>query len=185
MLTQLAQMASIAIENARQRRGARGQPHEGRVPGDALARAAHAAQRDPRLDAAPARGASSTPSGPTRGLEVIERNARAQTQLIDDLLDVSRIITGKLRLERRSRLALAAVIEAALDAVRPAAEAQADRACASTARADAADRILGRSGPAAAGRLEPALERDQVHAARAAASTVALRRVDDAGRGRA
>ena len=47
-----------------------------------------------------------------RGLEVIERNVRAQTQLIDDLLDVSRIITGKLRLEVRP-IDLAPVVEAA------------------------------------------------------------------------
>jgi PAS domain S-box-containing protein len=58
-----------------------------------------------------------------RGLEVIERNVRAQTQLIEDLLDVSRIITGKLRLEVRP-MDLAAVVEAGIDAVRPAAEAK-------------------------------------------------------------
>ena len=52
-----------------------------------------------------------------RGLEVIERNVRAQTQLIGDLLDVSRIITGKLRLEVRP-IDLAPVIEAGVDAVR-------------------------------------------------------------------
>ena len=46
-----------------------------------------------------------------RGLEVIERNVRAQTQLIEDLLDVSRIITGKLRLEVRP-IDLAPVVEA-------------------------------------------------------------------------
>src|SRR5262249_17421699 len=58
-----------------------------------------------------------------RGLEVLERNTHTQTQLIDDLLDVSRIITGKLRLDRRL-VELASVIETALDAVRPAAEAK-------------------------------------------------------------
>jgi PAS domain S-box-containing protein len=58
-----------------------------------------------------------------RGLEVIERNVRAQTQLIEDLLDVSRIITGKLRLEVRP-MDLVAVVEAGIDAVRPAAEAK-------------------------------------------------------------
>jgi signal transduction histidine kinase len=56
-----------------------------------------------------------------RGLEVIERNARAQTQLIDDLLDVSRIISGKLHLDVRSLEPLR-VCEDALDAVRLAAE---------------------------------------------------------------
>jgi signal transduction histidine kinase/CheY-like chemotaxis protein len=59
----------------------------------------------------------------TRGLEVIDRNARLQAQLIEDLLDVSRIITGKLRLDIRA-IELVPVIEAALDAVRGAAEAK-------------------------------------------------------------
>jgi PAS domain S-box-containing protein len=58
-----------------------------------------------------------------RGLEVIERNVRAQTQLIGDLLDVSRIITGKLRLEVRP-IEVAPVVEAGVDAVRPSAEAK-------------------------------------------------------------
>ena len=56
-------------------------------------------------------------------LETIERNARSQSQLIDDLLDVSRIITGKLSLEFQA-VDLATVIEAAIDSVRPAAEAK-------------------------------------------------------------
>jgi PAS domain S-box-containing protein len=57
-------------------------------------------------------------------LETIERNVRAQAQLIEDLLDVSRIITGKLRLEVRPA-ELVPVIEAALDTARPAAGAKA------------------------------------------------------------
>ena len=61
--------------------------------------------------------------GAVRAIETVERNARAQSQLIDDLLDISRIITGKLRLEIRT-LDLSAVIEAAVDAIRPAAEAR-------------------------------------------------------------
>ncbi len=58
-----------------------------------------------------------------RALEAIERNARSQAQLISDLLDVSRIITGKLRLEMRP-VELPRIIEAALDSVRPAADAK-------------------------------------------------------------
>jgi PAS domain S-box-containing protein len=58
-----------------------------------------------------------------KALSTIERNARAQTQLIDDLLDVSRIITGKLRLNVRA-VDLSSVITAAADAARPAAEAK-------------------------------------------------------------
>src|SRR6185436_1385143 len=59
----------------------------------------------------------------SRAFETIERNARSQSQLIDDLLDVSRLITGKLQLEPRP-VDLCAVIEAATDAVRPALEAK-------------------------------------------------------------
>ena len=56
-------------------------------------------------------------------LETIERNARAQSQLIDDLLDVSRIITGKLRLDVR-QVDPASFIESAIEALHPAAEAK-------------------------------------------------------------
>ena len=59
----------------------------------------------------------------TSALETIERNARAQSQLIDDLLDVSRIITGKLRLDVR-QIDPGSFIEAAIEALRPAAEAK-------------------------------------------------------------
>jgi PAS domain S-box-containing protein len=58
-----------------------------------------------------------------RALESIDRNARAQAQIIDDLLDVSRIITGKLQLEVKA-VNLLAVIEAAIDAVQLAADAK-------------------------------------------------------------
>jgi len=59
----------------------------------------------------------------SHALETIERNARAQSQLINDLLDVSRIITGKLQIEALS-VDLTKVIEAALDSVRPEIEAK-------------------------------------------------------------
>jgi PAS domain S-box-containing protein len=59
----------------------------------------------------------------TRGFDILERNVRLQAKLIEDLLDVSRIITGKLRVEKR-RLDLATVVEAAVDAARPAAQAK-------------------------------------------------------------
>jgi signal transduction histidine kinase/DNA-binding response OmpR family regulator len=57
------------------------------------------------------------------GLEVIDRNARAQAQLIEDLLDISRIISGKLTLDVQ-RVSLHEVIEGALAAVMPAADAK-------------------------------------------------------------
>jgi len=66
------------------------------------------------------------PSMARRGLESIERNAKAQAQLIEDLLDVSRIISGKVRLDVRP-ISLSHVIEEALEAVRPAAEAKSIR----------------------------------------------------------
>jgi signal transduction histidine kinase len=61
--------------------------------------------------------------GVRRGLETIERSSRVQAQLIDDLLDVSRIISGKMRLELRS-VDLPEIIDAALAAVAPAAQAK-------------------------------------------------------------
>ncbi|AFZ37354.1 PAS/PAC sensor hybrid histidine kinase [Stanieria cyanosphaera PCC 7437] len=61
-----------------------------------------------------------------RALETIERNARSQAQLIDDLLDISRIITGKIRLNVQT-IQLLSVIEAAIDTVRPAADAKSIR----------------------------------------------------------
>jgi signal transduction histidine kinase/CheY-like chemotaxis protein len=57
------------------------------------------------------------------GLAVIERNARVQTQLIEDLLDMSRIISGKVRLDVQ-HVDLNVVIEAAVDAVAPTAAAK-------------------------------------------------------------
>jgi PAS domain S-box-containing protein len=58
-----------------------------------------------------------------KALETIERNARAQAQLVDDLLDVSRIITGKLRMDVRPSDPKS-FIDAAVEAVKPAAEAK-------------------------------------------------------------
>ena len=59
-----------------------------------------------------------------RAVNVIRNNAMAQSQLIEDILDVSRIIGGKLRL-KLARVQLREVMEAALDSVSPAAEAKA------------------------------------------------------------
>ena len=60
-------------------------------------------------------------SGYLRGIETIERNAKAQVRLIEDILDGSRIITGNLHLEIRP-LDMTALVQAALDAVRPSAQ---------------------------------------------------------------
>jgi PAS domain S-box-containing protein len=61
--------------------------------------------------------------GRRRGLETIERNARVQRQLVEDLLDVSRITSGKLLLDLKE-VPLREVMEAALESVRPTAEAR-------------------------------------------------------------
>ncbi|MFL6210700.1 MAG: PAS domain-containing protein [Pyrinomonadaceae bacterium] len=58
-----------------------------------------------------------------QALESIERNAKAQQRLVDDLLDISRIITGNLRLDAIT-FELAPVVEAAVTAMRPAADAK-------------------------------------------------------------
>ena len=69
------------------------------------------------------RGGTLTEEKTARALETIERNARAQAQLIDDVLDVSRIITGKLRLNVVP-VSLLQVVETSIETVRPAADAK-------------------------------------------------------------
>ena len=86
--------------------------HELRTPLNAILGWAHIV-RDPQTDEATIR----------RALDVIQRNATLQVHLIDDLLDVSRIITGKLQLTL-DRVNLATVLTGAVDSVRPAANAK-------------------------------------------------------------
>jgi signal transduction histidine kinase len=122
ILIQLAQMASIAVENtifaeAREANRMKDEflatlSHELRTPLNAMLGWTRLLRMG-KLDA----------TDTAHGLEVIERNVSAQAKLIEDLLDVSRIMTGKMRLNIRP-MSLKAVIEAALDAVRPAAEAK-------------------------------------------------------------
>ena len=119
-LTQLARIASIAIENmlnseAREANRVKDEflatlSHELRTPLTAMLGWVQLL-RSGALEADDA----------SRGLEIIERNVMSQARLIDDLLDVSRIITGKLRLTMRP-ISLVSVIEAALDVVRPTAD---------------------------------------------------------------
>jgi signal transduction histidine kinase/ActR/RegA family two-component response regulator len=66
---------------------------------------------------------STTAEGLEKGLSTIERNARLQTQLIEDLLDMSRILAGKVRLDVQS-LQPTSCVEAAIDTVRPSAAAK-------------------------------------------------------------
>ena len=69
------------------------------------------------------RGASTDPTDLHEGMEAIERNARVQAQLVEDLLDVSRIIAGKLRLDVQ-HVELSPVVDASVAAVTPAAQAK-------------------------------------------------------------
>ena len=68
-------------------------------------------------------GMSNEPLEQRRAIDVIDRNARAQVQLIDDLLDLSRIMTGKVRLDLH-QVSLLSIVEAAVDSAKPAADAK-------------------------------------------------------------
>jgi CheY-like chemotaxis protein len=141
ILTQLAQMSSIAIENAinaeaREANRMKDEflttlSHELRTPLSAILGWTRLLR-------------SERPGAPKlrEGLEVIERNVMAQAKLIDDLLDVSRIITGKLRLQLRPA-ALSEVIEAAMTSMRPAAEGKKMRMEFQNRLGEDDDRILG------------------------------------------
>jgi signal transduction histidine kinase/DNA-binding response OmpR family regulator len=122
VLVQLAQMAAIAIENtifAEERETNRIKDeflsvlsHELRTPLNAILGWTQLLRMTPAGD-----------EDAVHGLDVIERNARAQAKLVEDLLDVSRVTTGKLRLNKRTT-DFSAVVSAALDAIRPTAEAK-------------------------------------------------------------
>jgi PAS domain S-box-containing protein len=119
----LARRISLALENARLYRQAQ---EANRAKDEFLATLSHELRtplnailgwtqilRSKRLDEVTA----------ARAFEAIERNAKAQAELIEDMLDVSRIITGRLRLELQP-VRLSDAVEAALDSVRPTAEAK-------------------------------------------------------------
>lgn len=122
ILVQLAQMASIAIGNiitadAREANRLKDEflgvlSHELRTPLQAMLTWLSILRRD-----------NVTPDMVTRGLDVIERSARAQAQLIEDLLDVSRIIRGQLRIEP-APVELPKVVELALETLKPTAAAK-------------------------------------------------------------
>lgn len=85
-----------------------------------------------------------------QGVEVIERNARSQAQIIEDLLDMSRIISGKIRLDVQ-RLDLAAVVQAAIETALPTAATKGIRLI------SVLDPLLGLSVSADANRLQQVL----------------------------
>lgn len=118
-----AQAEAVALENARLYEEAK---EANRLKDEFLATVSHelrtpltatigwsALLRSNKLDA----------SNHATALETIERNARSQSQLIEDLMDVSRIITGKLRLDVQT-VELTPILETAIASVRPAAEAK-------------------------------------------------------------
>ncbi|HMB95716.1 MAG TPA: response regulator, partial [Tepidisphaeraceae bacterium] len=119
MLVQLAQLASVAIENtifAEERESNRLKDeflstlsHELRTPLNAISGWIQLLQMEP------------VKGEVAHGLDVISRNVNAQTKLIEDLLDLSRITTGKLRLNARA-ISIKPVVEAAIDALRPIVE---------------------------------------------------------------
>jgi len=122
LLTQVAQMTALAVENTLY-----AEVHEAnRLKDEFLATLSHELRtpltailgwtrilRATRLDEARL----------SHGLDVIERSVTAQAKLIEDLLDISRIRTNKLRLQTRP-VRLVPIVEAAIEAVRPAAESK-------------------------------------------------------------
>ena len=84
--------------------------HELRTPLNAILGWTHLLKRDQQ-----------NPEMLSEAISVIERNARAQTQLIEDLLDMSRIISGNVRLDVQ-RVELSEIINAAMESVKPTAE---------------------------------------------------------------
>ncbi len=69
------------------------------------------------------RNTNLTPDETRRAIEIIDRNAKTQTQLIESVLDVSRIVSGKLQFDSRP-VEVEKVVEAAIDSMRPAADAK-------------------------------------------------------------
>ena len=94
--------------------------------------------------------------------QAIERNARTQKQLIDDLLDMSRIISGKLRLDLQQIDPLS-FVEAAIETIRPSAAMKEIRI---EKLLDPRRPHFGRPRTPPAGGVEPALQRGQVHSQR-------------------
>jgi signal transduction histidine kinase/DNA-binding NarL/FixJ family response regulator len=119
-----AHRAAVSIDNARLYKEAQDAnrlkdefvamiSHELRTPLTPIMGAVHMLRMEDQLDGAAIE----------RSLDMIERNVRTQAQIIDDLLDISRIVTGKLRL-KLGEIDVQSVVAAAIEAVRPATEAK-------------------------------------------------------------
>ena len=96
-----------------------------------------------------------------RGLETLERNATWLTQIVEDVLDVSRIVSGKIRLDVQP-VELPLIVDNAV-ATDPARRRRQGRARSDHGRS-ARRAGVRRSGPSATGRLESGVERGEVHA---------------------
>ena len=111
--------------------------------------------------------ASRTPTTCARGWTSSSATARAQTQIIEDLLDMSRIISGKVRLDVQE-VDLESVVRASIETVRPAADAKNVRVQA--VLDPLAKPVSGDPQPPATGLLEPAQQTPSSSRPRAAAS---------------
>jgi PAS domain S-box-containing protein len=127
---ELARRAAIAVDNARlyesEQRARRSADLASRAKDDFLATVSHELRTPLNVMLGwtrMLRRGDLSREKHDRALETIERNAVAQTQLIEDLLDVSRIISGKLRLDVQS-VELSKIVEQAIDSLRLAAEAK-------------------------------------------------------------
>ncbi len=121
VLVQLAQMASIAIENslfAEER-------ETNRIKDEFLATLSHELRTplNAMLGWTQLLRMEKLPDETAYGVEVIERNAKAQAKLVEDMLDVSRVTTGKMNLKSRE-IDLSMVVQAAIDTASPAANAK-------------------------------------------------------------
>jgi PAS domain S-box-containing protein len=135
----LAAQAAIAISNARlyeAERVARAEAEAASRAKDALLSVVSHELRTPLTAmlgwVSVLRQSQLPPDRVTRALQTIEQNGRVQAALIDDLLDVSRLVTGRLQIEFAA-VDLHAVVEAALDGIRPAAAARGVRLASSLA----------------------------------------------------
>ena len=156
----IASWASVALENARMYESVQ---EASRIKDDFLASLSHELRTPLNAILGYAhmlRSGLVPPDRRDRAVETIERNATSLAQIVDDVLDVSRIVAGKIRLNVQP-VDLPHVVRNAVEAMTPAADAKGVRIeirARSGGRAD-----LRRSGAPAAGAVESPLERREVH----------------------
>ena len=136
-----------------------GEPPQRRVPGQVVTRTADAAQCDSRLRAHAGSRYRRARTRETRAIATIERNATSLTQIVEDVLDISRIVSGKIRLNVQP-VDLPDIVRNAIDAIAPAADAKGVRV---EIVLDPGGADLWGSGAAATSVVEFVVERRQVH----------------------